>query len=58
VLIVATQPEPNARIQAVVDLGSDGTVSRVTLPQRMMTAADVDRSLRERAGTQVSVGAR
>ena len=58
VLIVATQPEPNARIQAVVDVGADGSVSRVTLPQRMMTAADVDRSLRERAGAPVTVGAR
>ncbi|PYP79971.1 MAG: hypothetical protein DMD35_06560 [Gemmatimonadetes bacterium] len=58
VLIVATQPEPKASIQAVVDVGTDGGVSRVTLPQRMMTAADVDRSLRERAGAPVTVGAR
>ena len=58
VLIVATQPEPKASIQAVVDVGADGSVSRVTLPQRMMTAADVDRSLRARAGAPVTVGAR
>jgi uncharacterized protein with GYD domain len=58
VLIVATQPEPKASIQAVVDVGADGSVSRVTLPQRMMTAADVDRSLRERAAAPVAVGAR
>jgi hypothetical protein len=58
VLIVATQPEPKSSIQAVVDVGADGSISRVTLPQRMMTAADVDRSLRERAGAPVSVGVR
>ena len=58
VLIVATQPAPKASIQAVVDVGADGSVGRVTLPQRMMTAADVERSLRERAGAPVRVGAR
>jgi uncharacterized protein with GYD domain len=58
VLVVATQPSPKARIQAVVDLGADGSVSRVTLPQRMMTAADVDRSLRERVGAPLTVGGR
>jgi hypothetical protein len=58
VLIVATQPEPKGSIQAVVDVGADGSISRVTLPQRMLTAADVDRSLRERSGAPVSVGAR
>ena len=58
VLIVATQPAPKASIQAVVDIGADGSVGRITLPQRMMTAADVDRSLHERAGAPVTVGAR
>jgi uncharacterized protein with GYD domain len=58
VLIVATQPEPKASIQAVVDVGADGSVSRITMPQRMMTAADVDRALRERARAPMSVGAR
>ena len=58
VLIVATQPEPKASIQAVVDVAADGSISRVTLPQRMMTAADVDRSLRARAGAPETVGAR
>ena len=58
VLIVATQPTPRTSIQAVVDIGADGSISRVKLPQRLMTAADVDRSLRERAGAPVTVGAR
>lgn len=58
VLVVATQPAPKTSIQAVVDIGTDGTVSRVTLPQRMLTAADVDRTLRERAGAPLTVGGR
>ena len=58
VLIVATQPEPKASIQAVVDVAADGSISRVTLPQRMMTAGDLDRSLRARAAAPVTVGAR
>lgn len=58
VLLTATQPAPKVSIQAVVDLGSDGTVARVTLPQRMQTTADMDRSLRERAGAALTVGRR
>lgn len=58
VLLTATQPNPKVSIQAVVDLGTDGTVSRVTLPQRMQTTADVERSLRERAGAALTVGRR
>jgi hypothetical protein len=58
VLLVATQPAPKVSIQAVVDVGADGSIARVTLPQRMLTAADVDRSLRERAAAPVTVGAR
>lgn len=58
VLVVATQPSPRGSIHAVVDLGADGSVSRVTLPQRMMTTVEIDRSLRERVAAPVSVGAR
>ena len=58
VLIVATQPSPRGSIEAVVDIGADGSVARVTLPQRMLTAADVDQRLRERAAAPVAVGAR
>jgi hypothetical protein len=57
VLLTATQPEPQASIQAVVELGADGTVARVTLPQRMQTTADIDRSLRVRAGA-LTIGRR
>jgi hypothetical protein len=58
VLLVATQPAPRVSIQAVVDVGADGSIARVTLPHRMLTAADIDRSLRERASAPVAVGAR
>lgn len=58
VLLTATQPAPKVSIQAVVDVGADGTVARVTLPNRMQTTADVDRSLRERAGAALTVGRR
>ena len=58
VLIVATQPSPKGSIQAVVDIGADGTVGRVSMPQHMMTAAEVDRSLHARAGAPVTVGVR
>lgn len=58
VLLTATQPSPRGSIQAVVDVGADGTVARVTLPQRMQTTADIDRSLRARASASLTVGAR
>jgi hypothetical protein len=58
VLLTATQPAPKVSIQAVVDLGADGTVSRVSMPQRMQTTADIDRSLRARANAALTVGAR
>jgi uncharacterized protein with GYD domain len=58
VLLIATQPTPKVSIEAVVDVGADGGVARVTLPQRMLSAADVDRSLRERAAATVAVGRR
>lgn len=58
VLVTATQQAPNWSIQAVVDLGPDGTVAHVRLPQRMQTTAEIDRSLRERAGSALTVGRR
>jgi hypothetical protein len=58
VLLTATQPSPRGSIQAVVDVGADGAVARVTLPQRMQTTADIDRSLRARASASLTVGAR
>jgi hypothetical protein len=54
VLVKATQSAPTTSIQAVVDIGSDGTVAGVTMPHRMLTAADIDARLRGRAGTRVA----
>lgn len=58
VLLIATQPAPKVSIHAVVDLAADGSVAHVSLPQRMLTAADVERSLRARASAPVAMGAR
>jgi hypothetical protein len=55
VLVKATQPAPKVSIQAVVDVGSDGTVVGVSMPNRMMTAADIEGRLRERAGAAARV---
>ncbi|MDB4881355.1 MAG: hypothetical protein JWL95_121 [Gemmatimonadetes bacterium] len=63
-LITATPLEHQSSIQAVVDIGADGEVERVSVPRnaqsmpRMLTAAEVDRGLRERAKGPVAVGAR
>jgi hypothetical protein len=65
-LITATPPEHGgtSSIQAVVDIGAGGDVERVSVPRtaqsmpRLLTSAEVDRALRERAKTPVAVGAR
>jgi hypothetical protein len=65
-LITATPPDHGAqsRIQAVVEIGATGEVGRVTVPRdarsmpRLMTTAEVDEGLRERAKSAVAVGAR
>jgi hypothetical protein len=54
VLVKATQPAPKVSIQAVVDLGADGAVAGVSMPNRMLTAADIDGRLRERTGGRVA----
>jgi hypothetical protein len=58
VLVKATQPAPKVSIQAVVDLGADGAVAGVSMPNRMLTAADIDGRLRERARAPLAVGQR
>jgi hypothetical protein len=58
VLVKATQPAPKVSIQAVVDVASDGTIAGVSMPNRMMTAADIDGRLRERARVPLAVGQR
>ena len=64
-LLLSVMPAGNDSkgIQAVVDIESDGTVGRVTVPRagnstRLLTAAEVDRALRARAGVPTVVGGR
>jgi hypothetical protein len=59
VLLTATQHEPNARIQAVVDITADGSVGKVTVPNtagrlRLLSAAEIDQGLRERVSARVA----
>ena len=59
VLLTATQHEPSASIQAVVDINADGSVGKVVVPNtagrpRLLSAAEIDQGLRERAGARVA----
>ena len=64
VLVTAMPDAKNGwRIQAVVDVGADGEVEKVTIPRaghtpRLLTDADVERGLRDRAKATLAVGAR
>ena len=63
VLLTATQHEPQASIQAVVEISADGSVGKVTVPTsggryQLLSAADIDRGLRARAGVPTVVGGR
>jgi len=66
-LVVTATPSdhgPGEQLQAVVEIGADGQVGKVTVPRddrgtlRAVAAAEIERSLRERAKLPVSVGAR
>jgi hypothetical protein len=64
VLVTAMPDAKNGwRIQAVVDVGADGAVEKVSVPRdgytpRVLTDADVERGLRDRAKAMLAVGAR
>jgi len=64
VLVTAMPEAKNGwSIQAVVDVGADGEIERVTMPRagqrpRLLTDADVERGLRDRAKALLAVGAR
>ena len=63
VLLTATQHEPQASIQAVVDINADGSVGSVRVPMsggryQLLSAAEIDRGLRARAGVPTVVGGR
>ena len=62
-LTVAPAGNDSQGIQAVVDVDADGSVGRVTVPRsgngtRLLSAAEVDRGLRARAGVPTVVGGR
>lgn len=65
-LVTATPPDHggSSSIQAVIDIGTDGEIERVSVPRnaqsnpRLLTPAEVERSLAARAKAQVTVGAR
>jgi hypothetical protein len=66
-LLVTAMPqaENKWRIQAAVDIGADGEVERVSVPgvsagqaPRLLSDAEVDRGLRDRARAMVAVSAR
>jgi hypothetical protein len=63
-LLVTAMPEAkNGSIQLVVTVGSDGEIERVSMPRsgnmpRLLTDAEVERGLRDRAKGTLAVGAR
>ena len=63
-LINANALEHGGGVQAVVNIADDGEVERVRVPRtasngyRMLSAAEVERDLRDRAKTPTAVGAR
>jgi hypothetical protein len=66
IVITATPTDhgPGEKLQALVEIGADGSVGRVSVPRNdrggmgTIAAADIDRGLRERAKAFVAVGAR
>jgi hypothetical protein len=63
-LLVTAMPEAkNGSIQAVVNVGADGEIERVSVPRsatspRLLTDAEIERGLRDRAKGTLAVGAR
>ena len=61
VLVTATQGD--ASIQAVADINADGSVGKISVPSKngrphLLSVAEIDRGLRERAGAPMAVGGR
>lgn len=61
--VVLTATEGQASIQAVAEINADGSVGKVSVPVRngrphLLSAAEIDRGLRERAGGRMAVGGR
>ncbi len=61
--VLVSTSEHGGTVQAVVDIDADGAVGRVTVPTengrwKVLSAAEIDRSLRERARAPLAVGGR
>ena len=61
--VLATASEHGGSVQAVVEINADGSVGKVSVPStsgrpRLLSAAEIDRGLRERAGAPMAVGGR
>ncbi|MEO6526749.1 MAG: hypothetical protein ABIP93_09015 [Gemmatimonadaceae bacterium] len=60
----ATDHGPGEQLQAVVEIGADGEMGKVSVPRnergafRMVASAEIERSLKERAKLPVAVGSR
>ena len=62
-MVLATTSDHGASIQAVVEINADGSVGKVSVPAlsgrpRLLSAAEIDRGLRARAGAPMAVGGR
>jgi hypothetical protein len=62
-MVLATASEHGGTVQAVVEINSDGSVGKVSVPSasgrpRVLGAAEIDRGLRDRAGAPTAVGSR
>ena len=62
-MVLASTSEHGGSIQAVVEINADGSVGRVSVPSasgrpRLLTTAEIDRGLRDRAGAPMAVGGR
>ena len=62
-MVLATASEHGGSVQAVVEINADGSVGKVSVPStngrpRLLTVAEIDRGLRDRAGAPMAVGGR
>ena len=62
-MVLASTSEHGGSIQAVVEINADGSVGKVSVPSasgrpRLLTTAEIDRGLRDRAGAPMAVGGR
>ena len=61
--VLVTASQGDASIQAVADINADGSVGKISVPSKngrphLLSVAEIDRRLRERAGAPMAVGGR